>query len=249
MDETNPPLLPEMTQVWQHLNWQPNTEQQFLFQRLYESILEGNRQLNLTRITEPLEFWEKHLWDSLRPIMPLLGTSSAGILPAERKEREFKVIDIGTGAGFPGLPVAIALPDAQVTLLDSTRKKVTFLDTLLAQLSIQNANTLLGRAEVVGQLQHRQAYDLALIRAVGSASVCAEYALPFLKLGGLAVLYRGNWTKEESESLESTVKKLGGAVETVEEFVTPLSNSIRHCVYLRLTAIPLKFGKPVKQSQ
>ena len=240
MDETNPPLLPEMTQVWQHLNWQPNTEQQFLFQRLYESILEGNRQLNLTRITEPLEFWEKHLWDSLRPIMPLLGTSSAGILPAERKEREFKVIDIGTGAGFPGIPVAIALPDAQVTLLDSTRKKVTFLDTLLAQLSIQNANTLLGRAEVVGkQLQHRQAYDLALVRAVGSASVCAEYALPFLKPGGLAVLYRGSWTTDEAEALQSTLEKLGGVIESIEAFTTPLSQSIRHCIYLKKAAISL----------
>ena len=95
-------------------------------------------------------------------------------------------------------------------------------------------NTVTGRAEVVGkESQHQQAYDLALIRAVGSASVCAEYALPFLKSGGLAVLYRGNWTTEEAETLQNTVKRLGGAIEKVEEFTTPLSNSIRHCVYIR----------------
>lgn len=240
----NLPFLPEMTQLWQQtLNWQPNTEQQLLFQRLYELILEGNQRLNLTRITEPVEFWEKHLWDSLRGVAPLLkgcgvwGVGCGEELPAPYPlspipESPLRVIDIGTGAGFPGIPVAIALPDVQVTLLDSTRKKVIFLDTLVSQLNIQNVNTLLGRAEVMG-LQHRQAYDLALVRAVGSASVCAEYALPFLKPGGLAVLYRGNWTVEETETLQGIVKQLGGAIETIEEFVTPLTHSMRHCVYFR----------------
>jgi 16S rRNA (guanine527-N7)-methyltransferase len=146
----------------------------------------------------------------------------------------FKIVDIGSGAGFPGIPTAIALPDSQVTLLDSTRKKIAFLDSLIAELGICNVNTVTGRAEVVAkESQHQQAYDIALIRAVGSASVCAEYALPFLKSGGLAVLYRGNWTTEEAETLQNTVKRLGGAIKKVEEFTTPLSNSIRHCVYIR----------------
>lgn len=239
MSESDIPMLPQMAD-WQHLNWQPNAEQQLQFQRLYELIIKANQTLNLTRITEPLDFWEKHLWDSLRGIMPLL--EDEGRRQKDEVENSafsiqlsaFKIVDIGTGAGFPGIPIAIALPDSQVTLLDSTRKKIAFLDSLIAELGIGNVNTVTGRAEVVGkESQHRQAYDVALIRAVGSASVCAEYALPFLKSGGLAVLYRGNWTTEEAETLQNTVKRLGGAIKKVEEFTTPLSNSIRHCVYIR----------------
>lgn len=231
-------LLPQMNDVWQQsLNWQPNSEQQLQFQRLYEQIIAGNKLLNLTRITEPLEFWEKHLWDSLRGIVHLLKEQEQAGGQGSRDAGDklvFKIIDIGTGAGFPGIPIAIALPNLQVTLLDSTRKKVAFLDTLIEQMGRQNVNTVLGRAEIVSkQPQHRQAYDIALIRAVGSASVCAEYALPFLKLGGLAVLYRGNWTTDETQTLQSTLENLGGAIEAIEEFTTPLSHSIRHCLYLR----------------
>jgi len=219
------PLLPEMAEVWQHtMNWQPTAEQQRKFQHLYELILEGNRQLNLTRITDPLEFWEKHLWDSLRGIAPLLANHAA-------TQAQY-VIDIGTGAGFPGVPIAIAFASWTVTLLDSTRKKMTFLDTLLGQLDMQNMTTLVGRAEMLSkQPEHR--YDVALVRAVGSADLCAEYALPLLKPSGLAVLYRGRWTSPEAEALQSTAERLGGVVETIEEFTTPLSQSIRHCVYLR----------------
>jgi 16S rRNA (guanine527-N7)-methyltransferase len=229
MPQTDSPLLPEMTDLWQQtLNWQPSGEQQCKFQRLYELILAGNRQLNVTRITNPLEFWEKHLWDSLRGIAPLLQSSAANQLSSRR------VIDIGTGAGFPGIPVAIALADVTVTLLDSTRKKITFLNTLLAQLGIQNATTVTGRAEELGQLpQHRQTYDIALVRAVGSASVCAEYALPLLKIGGLAILYRGQWTDGDTVTLKSAVDKLGGVISSIEGFKTPLSQSVRHCVYLQ----------------
>ena len=231
-------LLPEMTQGWQHLNWQPNTEQQGKLQRLYELILEGNRQLNLTRITDPGEFWEKHLWDSLRGVAPLLATNAQQ--PIQR------VVDIGTGAGFPGIPVAIAFPFWTVTLLDSTRKKMTFLDTLIGQLDVQNVTTLVGRAETVGQQpQHRQNYDIALIRAVGSADICAQYALPLLKLGGLAVLYRGRWTTAEAEVLQSTVDALGGVIEATEEFTTPLSQSIRHCLYLRKVKSWMDGSKPL----
>ncbi|CAA9345901.1 16S rRNA (guanine(527)-N(7))-methyltransferase, partial [uncultured Microcoleus sp.] len=159
------PVLPQMNELWQEtLNWQPDESQQQQFQRLYELIVEGNRSLNLTRITEPIEFWEKHLWDSLRGIARLLpANNSAGEnrkLPAESVQ---KVIDIGTGGGFPGLPIAIALPQLSVTLLDSTRKKITFLETVLPSLGIENAATLLGRADEIARgPQHKQAYDLAL---------------------------------------------------------------------------------------
>ena len=223
-------LLPEMVEVWQQtLKWQPNKKQQQTFQHLYEEILLGNRQLNLTRITEPEEFWEKHLWDSLRGVAPLLQSVNSNQT----------IIDIGTGAGFPGLPVAIALPQNSLTLLDSTRKKINFLEQLITQLELKNVKTLIGRAEVIGkQFQHRQSYDIALIRAVGSASLCAEYALPFLKVGGLAILYRGHWTDEDTQVLKPVIEQLGAVIESIEQFTTPLSNSVRHCLYLRRLRSP-----------
>jgi 16S rRNA (guanine527-N7)-methyltransferase len=241
MTNSPTPLLPEMAEIWQQtFNWQPNTLQQAQFQQLYELILEGNAQLNLTRITEPQEFWEKHLWDSLRGIVPqgqFIASLQAGA----------SVIDIGTGAGFPGIPVGIIAPSSTIALLDSTRKKITFIDQILTALGLSNCKTLVGRAEEIGQqIQHRQSYDVALIRAVGNASVCAEYTLPLLKQGGLAVVYRGTWTEEETTALQNAVKQLGGEVESIEQFVTPLSNSIRHCLYLRKVATtPDKFPRAV----
>ncbi|NES18835.1 MAG: 16S rRNA (guanine(527)-N(7))-methyltransferase RsmG [Symploca sp. SIO3E6] len=219
--------LPEMDTVWQQtLNWLPDEPCKAQFQQLYEEILEGNRQLNLTRITTPEEFWEKHLWDSLRGVVPRLTSLTT---PSQQ------VIDIGTGAGFPGLPVAIAFPHTQVTLLDSTRKKINFLSDLIPRLGIKNVTTVVGRAEAIAQQQqHRQQYDIALVRAVGKTSVCAEYALPLLKTGGLAILYRGHWTDEETNALLPVLKQIGGVIESIEQFTTPLSNSIRHCLYLRV---------------
>lgn len=250
-------LLPEMASLWHEtLSWQPNATQQQLFQQLYELILSGNRQMNLTRITDPVEFWEKHLWDSLRGIAPLLKGVGSGEGEEERVNPDalcLRAIDIGTGAGFPGLPAAIALPNCTVTLLDSTRKKIAFLNTLVTQLQLENAIAAIGRAEEMGRHPlHRENYDIAMLRAVAPASVCAEYALPFLKTGGLAVLYRGHWTDEETKALLPAVEKLGGAIESVEHFTTPISDSVRHCLYLRKVsntpaAFPRSTGVPTQQ--
>lgn len=232
--------LPDFPQIWQEtLEWQPHEQQQKLLQQLYEKIILGNRSFNLTRITDPQEFWEKHLWDSLRGIRSLALSTGC--------QQFSQVIDIGTGAGFPGIPVAIALPQTTVTLLDSTRKKIAFLHNLTKELGLDNTRPLVGRSEEVGQQkQHREAYDLTLIRAVGEASVCAEYALPLLKLGGVAVLYRGHWTQEDTEALEKAVKKLGGILTSIEEFKTPFSESQRHCIYLRKIALtPAEFPRPI----
>lgn len=221
--------LPILEEVWQTtLGWQPNEFQQKKFQQLYEEILNGNRQFNLTRITEPNDFWEKHLWDSLA------GLKGLEIASELEKQQKLSAIDIGTGAGFPGIPLAIVFPFWQVSLLDSTRKKVNFLSDLITNLDIKNTTTLVGRAEEIGRdFSHRETYDFALIRAVGDASVCAEYALPTLKIGGLAILYRGHWCDRDNVSLQSATEKLGGKIEQVIELTTPLTQSIRHCIYLR----------------
>ncbi|GCL40640.1 16S rRNA (guanine(527)-N(7))-methyltransferase RsmG [Dolichospermum planctonicum] len=233
--------LPKMAEIWEKtLNWQPTNLQENQFQQLYQLIIAGNRQINLTRITEPEEFWEKHLWDSLRGIAP----KQIFIPGIDRGKR---IIDIGTGAGFPGLPIALIFPNSQVTLLDSTGKKIAFIETVLSALTLNNAKTLLGRAEEIGQqYEHRQNYDVAVIRAVGNVSVCAEYSLPLVRKGGLAIIYRGSWSEAENESLETAVEQLGGAVELIEEFSTPWSNSMRHCLYLRkVTNTPISFPRGV----
>ncbi|HEY9630113.1 MAG TPA: 16S rRNA (guanine(527)-N(7))-methyltransferase RsmG [Coleofasciculaceae cyanobacterium] len=267
------PILPPSLETWQQtLNWHPNPTQQAQFQQLYQLILEGNRQLNLTRITHPEEFWEKHLWDSLRGIKAWLkqdtekpedpdSIASGSIAPgasesgaSELGEAEngqpssgFKVVDIGTGAGFPGLPIAIARPDWTITLVDSTRKKMAFVESLLPTLAIANASTVTDRVEQMGHSSYyREVYDLALIRAVANGAVCAEYALPLLKLGGVAVLYRGQWTEEEAIVLAGALEKLGGELMAIEAFKTPVSESERHCLYLKKIApTPSSLPRPV----
>lgn len=231
--------LPLMQDIWEKtVAWQPSKQQQQQFQELYEQVLLGNRQLNLTRITSPTDFWEKHLWDSLTGIIGLAAIEMA---------KSLQVIDIGTGGGFPGLPMAIAFPHWKLTLLDSTYKKIAFLDNLLTQLPTQNVKTLVGRAEAIGQADnHRERYDLALIRAVGNASVCAEYAVPLVKKDGLVILYRGHWSEEDTASLELVAEQLGSKIEAIKALQTPISASVRHCIYLRKYApTPAKFPRPV----
>ncbi|CDN15988.1 glucose-inhibited division protein B [Richelia intracellularis] len=204
---------------------------------MYELIIQGNQKLNVTRIIEPQEFWEKHLWDSLRGIVKLLTNPN----------NKLSAIDIGTGAGFPGIPFAIALPDSQVNLLDSTQKKVTFLTQILPELELERARTTVGRAEEIGQNpQYREKYDVALIRAVGNISACAEYALPLLKKDGFAIIYRGNWTDDQTSTLKNAAKQLGGAIASIEKFTTPLSQGTRHCIYLRkVENTPNKFPRAI----
>ncbi len=242
------PQLPELTELWQiSLGWQPTPHQQAQFQTLYDLTLAANRQFNLTRITEPTEFWEKHLWDSLSGLQPWLAPDGGSIeaepmLPigdelTPRRDQSTSLrslIDIGTGAGFPGLPLAIRCPNWTITLLDSTRKKINFLQQVISAMGLVNGQTWVDRAEQIGHNpSHRGHYDLATIRAVATASVCAEYALPLLKVGGVAILYRGQWTAAEAEELQAAVAHLGGTIAEVISFTTPISQSVRHCLYLR----------------
>ncbi|MEM9006588.1 MAG: 16S rRNA (guanine(527)-N(7))-methyltransferase RsmG [Cyanobacteria bacterium P01_F01_bin.86] len=248
-------LLPNDHQIWQaSLQWHPAPEQQQQFQSLYAGILQGNQQMNLTRITEPTEFWEKHLWDSLSGVAPWLQPPvSRPEWATKRSTATVTVIDIGTGAGFPGLPAAIALPHWQVTLLDSTQKKIRFLQELIQEQRLSTVRAIADRAEFLAhQLSHREQYDLALVRAVGPAAACAEYALPLLKVGGIAVLYRGQWTEAESQALAQVAPKLGGSLLDEQAWQTPLTHGTRHCIYLhkRTTtreAFPRSAGIPTKQ--
>ncbi len=231
-------LLPEFKDIWQKtLHWEPSHSQLEKWEKLYQEIISANRQINLTRLTDPKDFWEKHLWDSLAGIDTKILNLKAPL----------KIIDIGTGAGFPGIPVAMTCPNWQVTLLDSTQKKIKFINLILEELKLNNCQTLIGRSEAIGQMKdHRETYDLALIRAVGKPSVCAEYTLPFLKIGGIGVLYRGHWETEDELTLKSALKKLGGKITIIKKFETPLTKSIRNFVYVeKISKTPIQFPRPI----
>ncbi|MEO1765355.1 MAG: RsmG family class I SAM-dependent methyltransferase, partial [Cyanobacteria bacterium J06629_18] len=134
-----------------------------------------------------------------------------------------------------------------INLVDSTNKKINFIDSILPKLNLNHVRATTCRAEEIGRdSKHRETYDIALIRAVASASACAEYTLPLLKQGGLAVIYRGSWTEEENLNMKKAVQQLGGIIESVEQFNTPLSNGDRNCLYLRkINTTPTKFPRSV----
>ncbi len=217
--------MPHFSHLFEHwqstLNWSPNDEQLAQFEKLYELVLEGNSKQNLTRITAPDDFWEKHLWDSLRGVLAFWDCEN------------IKVIDIGTGAGFPGLPISIARPSWQVTLVDSKQKKVAFVEETIQALQLTNAIAQWGRGEDINKSnQFKKKYDLALVRAVGKPDICASYALPFLKRSGTAILYRGQWLPEESEQLDIFCEEQELPMVKQERFQTPITAGIRHSVYL-----------------
>ncbi len=243
---TPPPALPNPTDLWQTtLNWQPTEDLQARFESLYQAIVALNQTLNLTRITSPEDFWEKHLWDSLQGVAPWLADSALA-------EQPQSVVDIGTGGGFPGLPLAMTCPRWAVTLMDATRKKITALQQASADLGLDNVKFLAERAEQVGhQPIYRESFDLALLRAVGPVNTCAEYALPLLNLGGQAILYRGQWSAQEEKSLVAILPGLGGKLRDIRPMTTPMTHSVRHNVVIdKVSRTPDKFprlpGMPAK---
>lgn len=209
---------------WGHsLAWQITPTQKQQLAHLYHLVLEGNQQQNLTRITVVEDFWEKHVWDSLMPLVSYFPESG------------LKLIDIGTGAGFPGLPVAIVCPSWQVVMLDSRRKKTAFIDRAIHALGLKNAQTVTDRAENLNP--HDQRYDLAVTRAVGNLQLCAQYSLPLLRAGGSAICYRGLWTPADDLTVTqicSSTKNCGQwHLGALTAYLTPITHSQRHSLCLQ----------------
>lgn len=190
-----------------------STEMISKFQKYADILLEWNEKMNLTRITEPDEIIVKHFLDSILLLRYIDLPENAG------------VIDVGTGAGFPGIPLKIVRPDISLVLLDSLRKRVGFLEHVSEQLDMDN-RCIHGRAEEAGRkTELREKFHVATARAVASLPVLSEYCLPFVEVGGIFAAFKGVEISDEVDSSRAAVAKLGGKIEKREKYDLPMDNS------------------------
>ncbi len=197
-------------------------------------LIEWNEKINLTAITEENDIILKHFIDSMTAIKYIKGN----------------VIDVGTGAGFPGVPIAIMDNNTRVTLLDSLNKRINFLEEVKNKLNLQNIKNVHGRAEDFGK-EIREKYDIAVSRAVANLTTLSEYLLPFVKLGGLAICMKGPDIKQELLDAEYAIKELGGKVEKIDNFLLPDSDITRNIIIIKKIKetpkiYPRKSGTPLR---
>lgn len=181
------------------------------FVAYYDILIEKNRVMNLTAITDPVEVIEKHFIDSLSIVRAVDAEKTFG--------EAVRVIDIGTGAGFPGIPLKISYPQLQITLLDSLNKRISFLNDVIKLLNLKSIETIHGRSEEYGRdRKYRESYDLCVSRAVANLSTLSEYCIPFVKIGGKFISYKSADYQNEIETAKNAVDKLGGKLADIVEF-------------------------------
>ena len=212
------------------------------FDLYYEFLISENKKFNLTSITEHQEVYKKHFIDSLSLCAYGMNLSD-----------NLQIIDVGSGAGFPGIPLKIAFPHLKITLLDSTNKRVLFLESIIQKLNLIGISPVQGRAE---ELAHttlfRGKYDLCVSRAVANLSTLSEYCLPFVKTGGLFISYKTNDIDMELSCADKGISLLGGQVDKQVSFTLPNSDILRSLVGIRkVSETPIKYprraGLPTKK--
>lgn len=209
------------------------------FVKYMELLKEWNTKINLTAIEDDREIIIKHFIDSMSILQYV-------------KDSEQKLIDVGTGAGFPGIPLKIVNKNIEVTLLDSLEKRVKFLNEVIKSINISNIKAVHGRAEDMGiSPSYREKYDIAVARAVANLPVLLEYCLPFVKINGIFIAMKGSNT-EEFDNCSKALDILGGKIEKIEKMELPFTNIERNVVVVRKfrqtpTKYPRKAGKPVKE--
>ena len=211
------------------------------FDRFYEMLVEWNKVMNLTGITEYEEVNEKHFVDSL------------SITKAIDMNCVDNLIDIGTGAGFPGIPLKIAFPHLKVVLLDSLNKRIKFLNTVIEELELIDIETIHGRAEdFAKQGEYREQFDLCVSRAVANLSTLSEYCMPYIHTGGMFIPYKSGEIEEEVTGAKKAVHVLGGKIEDVVKFQLPGTEIGRSFVKIKKyqntpKKYPRKAGLPAKE--
>ncbi|MDF2950668.1 MAG: rsmG [Anaerocolumna sp.] len=218
-----------------------NSKQIEQFIKYYDMLIEKNKVMNLTAITEFEEVINKHFVDSL------------SIIKVYKTMEEKKVLDMGTGAGFPGIPLKIAFPSLNITLLDSLNKRVNFLNDVVSELDLKNIQAIHGRAEDFGKdINFRGQYDLCVSRAVAKLSTLSEYCLPYVKINGYFISYKSGNIEEELEESKRAIKVLGGEIDLVDRFNLPGTDMERSFIVIKkiLTTpkiYPRSAGKPTKE--
>ena len=226
----------------EELNITLTDEQIEQFLQYYEMLVEKNKVMNLTGITEYEEVIQKHFLDSLSLIRVIPDIAS----------QKLTVIDLGTGAGFPGIPLKIAFPELEITLMDSLNKRILFLQEVIDALGLKKVSAVHGRAEeMASNATHRQQYDLCVSRAVSNLAVLTEYCLPFVKKGGLFVSYKSADSDAEIQEGKKAISILGGKLTSVDKFQLPDSDLRRALVCIKKVKdtpkkYPRKAGTPAK---
>lgn len=215
------------------------------FKEYARLLREWNEVMNLTNIVDDNGIAMRHFIDSLT-LVPFIENEQK-----KQGRDDLTMIDVGTGAGFPGIPVKVQMDAIDLTLLDSLKKRIGFLDEVVKTLGLKNVKTVHSRAEDAGHdKRYREKYDMATARAVAALPVLCEYCLPFVKVGGIFLAMKGH-VEEELEESSKAIAKLGGSVERVEKFVLPGTDMDRAVVVIRkLRPTPLTYprqaGKPSK---